>query len=47
MWEFEILDTVTNQHYFIFGYTWNNALERNHLDNSDGRYKQLFKEFVD
>ena len=47
MWEFEILDTFTNQRYLIFGYTWNNALERNCLDNSDNRYKQLFAEFID
>ena len=47
MWEFEYLDTLTHQQDFIYGRSWEDALRRYRMDNSCGRYKQLFAEFID
>ena len=29
MWEFEFVDKETNQHYLFYGYTLEDAMERN------------------
>ena len=47
MWEFEYFDTETGKRDFIYGRSWEQALKKFNMDNSNKRYRQLFVEFVD